>query len=154
MNGLFYYQFSFPNHYIRPTDLNPAPNRSGAKSFYPKPRKGLKHKMTLPEILQRYAETTQVKQLISLLKDETLEAPFRGLGVSGLIGSQDAFVAAAVFKQTEFNHLFVMSDVAAAFTSSSDFFTRICNSSYHVAHKLLKCSKVISSVSHAQTCKP
>ena len=66
--------------------------------------------MSIQEIINAYSESPQVKQLISILKDETSEVPFRGLGIQGLIGSQDAFVAAAVFKQTEFNHFFILSD--------------------------------------------
>ncbi|MCW5906544.1 MAG: transcription-repair coupling factor [Chitinophagales bacterium] len=62
----------------------------------------------MEEILQRYAETPQIKQLISLLKGEINASPSGRL--EGLIGSQDAFVAAAVFKQTNFNHLFILSD--------------------------------------------
>ena len=69
--------------------------------------------MSIDEILKVYSETPQVKQLISQLKDNP-DSPFRGQGgdifLSGLIGSQDAFIAAAVFKQTDFNHLFVMGD--------------------------------------------
>lgn len=61
--------------------------------------------MSIEEILQRYSQTPQLQQLTELLKDDS-----KDLFVSGLIGSQDAFVAAAVFKQTEFNHLFVLSD--------------------------------------------
>ncbi|MCX6197717.1 MAG: transcription-repair coupling factor [Bacteroidetes bacterium] len=65
--------------------------------------------MSIEEILTRYSESSQVKQLISLLTENSI-APFKALSVQGLIGSQDAFVAAAIFKQTDFNHLFVMSD--------------------------------------------
>ncbi len=61
--------------------------------------------MTLEEIIIAYSESPQVKQLISLLNGST-----RTLGVEGLIGSQDAFIAASVFKQTGFNHLFILSD--------------------------------------------
>lgn len=46
--------------------------------------------------------------------NEDPEAPLGGMGadifLQGLIGSQDSFVAAAVFKQTGFNHLFILSD--------------------------------------------
>ena len=61
--------------------------------------------MSIQEILQRYSETPQLKQIGELLKDDS-----KDLFISGLIGSQDAFVAASVFKQTEFNHFFVLSD--------------------------------------------
>jgi transcription-repair coupling factor (superfamily II helicase) len=63
--------------------------------------------MTIQEILKAYTDSEQVKQLIEQLntgKDSN------DVFLSGLIGSQDAFVAAAIFKQTDFNHLFVMSD--------------------------------------------
>ena len=67
--------------------------------------------MSIDEILKAYSATPQIKQITSLLNDNT-DTPFRGQGgwLSGLIGSQDAFVAASVFKQTEFNHFFVLSD--------------------------------------------
>jgi transcription-repair coupling factor (superfamily II helicase) len=71
--------------------------------------------MTLQDITNAYASSSQVKQLIEQLNmGDNPDSPFRGSGgdffLSGLIGSQDAFVAAAVFKQTDFNHLFVLSD--------------------------------------------
>ena len=65
--------------------------------------------MTLEEILKAYSDSPQIKQLISQLNENT-GTPFRGQGVVGLIGSQDAFIAASVFKQCDFNHLFVLSD--------------------------------------------
>ncbi len=63
--------------------------------------------MTIPEILQRYSDSAQVKELLAQLSTGDDRKDFF---LSGLIGSQDAFVAATVFKQTDFNHLFVMSD--------------------------------------------
>ncbi|MFN8322120.1 MAG: transcription-repair coupling factor [Chitinophagales bacterium] len=63
--------------------------------------------MTIPEILQRYSDSQQVKELLAQL---TTGDDRKDFFLSGLIGSQDAFVAAAVFKQTDFNHLFVMGD--------------------------------------------
>ncbi len=66
---------------------------------------GLTVFMSIEEILQRYSQTSQLQQITELLKDDS-----KDLFVSGLIGSQDAFVAATVFKQTDFNHLFVLSD--------------------------------------------
>jgi transcription-repair coupling factor (superfamily II helicase) len=61
--------------------------------------------MSIQEILQFYSETPQLQQLTELLKDDS-----KDLLVTGLIGSQDAFVAASVFKQTEFNHFFILGD--------------------------------------------
>ncbi len=63
--------------------------------------------MTLDDLLKRYTESESVKQLTELLNrgDST-----RDIHLGGLIGSQDAFVASAVFKQTEFNHFFILSD--------------------------------------------
>lgn len=61
--------------------------------------------MTIEEILDHYFDTPQLRQLKEQLKEDS-----KDIFVSGLIGSQDAFVAAATFKQTDFNHLFVLSD--------------------------------------------
>jgi len=61
--------------------------------------------MSIEEILQAYSQTPQLKQISELLQDDS-----KDLFISGLIGSQDAFVAASVFKQTEFNHFFVLGD--------------------------------------------
>jgi transcription-repair coupling factor (superfamily II helicase) len=63
--------------------------------------------MTLEEILKRYTETEQVKRLTQLLASGDDRNDFF---LQGLIGSQDAFVAAAVFKHTDYNHLFVLAD--------------------------------------------
>ena len=63
--------------------------------------------MTLQEITNAYATSPQVKHLIEQF---TAGDDRKDFFLSGLIGSQDAFVAAAVFKQTDFNHLFVLSD--------------------------------------------
>lgn len=63
--------------------------------------------MNLEEILKAYTGSVQVKQLIEQLSTGDDRNDFF---LHGLIGSQDAFVAAAIFKQTDFNHLFVMSD--------------------------------------------
>lgn len=63
--------------------------------------------MTLQEITNAYATSPQVKHLIEQL---TAGDDRKDYFLHGLIGSQDAFVAAALFKQTEFNHLFVLSD--------------------------------------------
>ncbi|MES2622402.1 MAG: transcription-repair coupling factor [Bacteroidota bacterium] len=63
--------------------------------------------MTIEEILKQYSGSGQVKQLIEQL---TSGDDRKDVFLQGLIGSQDAFIAAAVFKQTDFNHLFVMGD--------------------------------------------
>ncbi len=64
--------------------------------------------MNLEEILKRYTETPAIGELVRLLNEKTEGSD--DLHLSGLIGSQDAFVAAAVFKQTEYNHFFILSD--------------------------------------------
>jgi len=63
--------------------------------------------MKLEEIVKRYTETEQVKQLADQL---TNGDDRQDIYLQGLIGSQDSFVAAAVFKQTSFNHFFILSD--------------------------------------------
>lgn len=63
--------------------------------------------MTLEQLLQRYAECAPIKQLVEQL---TAGNDTADVFVQGLIGSQEAFVAASVFKQTDFNHLFVLTD--------------------------------------------
>ena len=63
--------------------------------------------MKLEEIVKRYTETEQVKQLADQL---TSGDDRQDIYLQGLIGSQDSFVAAAVFKQTSFNHFFILSD--------------------------------------------
>ena len=63
--------------------------------------------MNLNELLQRYTESNQVRQLKELL---TGDEDFGEVHLKGLIGSQEAFIAAAAFKSTEFNHFFILSD--------------------------------------------
>jgi transcription-repair coupling factor (superfamily II helicase) len=63
--------------------------------------------MNLNELLQRYVESNQIRQLKELL---TGTEDFGEVHLKGLIGSQEAFVAAAVFKSTEYNHFFILSD--------------------------------------------
>ena len=63
--------------------------------------------MSIQEILKAYSESPQVKQLIEQL---TTGDDRKDYFLQGLVGSQDAFIAASVFKQTDFNHLFVMGD--------------------------------------------
>lgn len=62
--------------------------------------------MNLEEVLKRFTESEKVAELIQLLKN----ADSGDIHLGGLIGSQEAFIAAAVFKQTEHNHFFVLSD--------------------------------------------
>ena len=67
--------------------------------------------MTLEELLKRYSEGEQVKAIQrALAEEENVGDTVPDLHLSGLIGSQDAFVAAAVFKTTQFNHFFILSD--------------------------------------------
>ncbi len=66
--------------------------------------------MTIEELLKRYADTNQLKQLVQALNENSGAERPEDVFVQGLTGSQDAFVAAATFKQTGFNHLFVMGD--------------------------------------------
>lgn len=61
--------------------------------------------MTINDAIQHYIVTPQLRQLTELLKNDT--GTFL---VNGLTGSQDAFVAASVFKLTDFNHFFVLGD--------------------------------------------
>ena len=63
--------------------------------------------MTIQEITNAYAASPQVKELLQQLSTGDDRKDFF---LHGLIGSQDAFVAASVFKQCDYNHLFVMSD--------------------------------------------
>lgn len=63
--------------------------------------------MKLEELVKRYTETEQVKQLANQL---TNGDDRQDIFLKGLIGSQDSFVAAALFKQTNFNHFFILSD--------------------------------------------
>jgi transcription-repair coupling factor (superfamily II helicase) len=62
--------------------------------------------MNLQEILDTYIKTEQTKRITSLL-DNTKEGDIH---LKGLVGSQDAFVASAVFKSSNFNHFFVLSE--------------------------------------------
>ena len=63
--------------------------------------------MNLNELLQRYVESNQVRQLKELL---TGGDDFGEVHLKGMIGSQDAFVAAATFKSTDYNHFFILGD--------------------------------------------
>jgi transcription-repair coupling factor (superfamily II helicase) len=68
--------------------------------------------MKLEELLKLYCESQQVKELSQLLAtDENRPGgEISEIHLKGLIGSQDAFVASAVFKTTEYNHFFILSD--------------------------------------------
>src|SRR4051812_3183493 len=61
--------------------------------------------MTLEELLKRYSESDNIK-----LVQKFLSGGEGDIHLSGLVGSQDAFVASAIFKTTEFNHFFILSD--------------------------------------------
>lgn len=66
--------------------------------------------MTIEELLQRYGASEQVKQLVQALNTEQSGDTANDVFLQGLTGSQDAFIAAAAFKETGFNHLFVLGD--------------------------------------------
>lgn len=61
--------------------------------------------MNVQELIERYIAAEATEQLRS-----ALTASDADIQVKGLTGSQAAFVAAAVFKSTEFNHLFILND--------------------------------------------
>ena len=61
--------------------------------------------MNIEEIIQRYKESDGIAKLASLLKESEAD-----ISLSGLIGSQESFIAAATFKATEYNHLFILND--------------------------------------------
>ncbi len=62
--------------------------------------------MNLQEILDAYINSAQTKRIASILENTSVG----DIHLKGLIGSQDAFVASAVFKQSNFNHFFVLSE--------------------------------------------
>jgi transcription-repair coupling factor (superfamily II helicase) len=64
--------------------------------------------MSIEQILNAYGNTEQVKQLLHLLNEPNKDN--RDVHVSGLVGSMDAFIAAAVFKNSQLNHVFILSD--------------------------------------------
>jgi hypothetical protein len=64
--------------------------------------------MSIEQILNAYGNTEQVKQLLQLLNEPNKDN--RDVHVSGLMGSMDAFIGAAVFKNSSFNHVFILSD--------------------------------------------
>lgn len=63
--------------------------------------------MTLTELLNRYSNSTQVKQIQETLNKGSSAGDIH---LKGLTGSQDAFIGAAIFKTTEYNHFFILSD--------------------------------------------
>jgi hypothetical protein len=71
---------------------------------------GLTVFMTLQDITNAYATSPQVNISSQLIEQLTAGDDRKDYFLHGLVGSQDAFVAASVFKQTDFNHLFVLSD--------------------------------------------
>ncbi|MFN8287645.1 MAG: transcription-repair coupling factor [Chitinophagales bacterium] len=62
--------------------------------------------MNVEEIAKRYIGSAGVNGIVDYLKTDDAG----DLHLAGLIGSQDAFVAAAVFKETDYNHFFILSD--------------------------------------------
>src|SRR5579872_6630060 len=69
--------------------------------------------MNLKELLENYIKSEQVKHLSQLLSvsANTIDGEDKAdIHLKGLTGSQDAFVAAAVFKSSEYNHFFILSD--------------------------------------------
>ncbi|MDB5282906.1 MAG: Transcription-repair-coupling factor [Bacteroidota bacterium] len=63
--------------------------------------------MNLEGLLKRYCELKQVKEVEEVLATGETTADIH---LKGLTGSQDAFVAAAVFKAADYNHFFILSD--------------------------------------------
>lgn len=63
--------------------------------------------MTLEELLKKYSKGENIKGIQQFLSSGEGQGEIH---LSGLTGSQDAFVASAVFKTTEFNHFFILSD--------------------------------------------
>ena len=61
--------------------------------------------MNIDEIIQKYTESDGIARLRALLKESEAD-----ISLSGLTGSQESFVAAAAFRTTEYNHLFIMND--------------------------------------------
>ncbi len=61
--------------------------------------------MNIDEIIGRYAESDGLQRLRELLKQSEAD-----ISLSGMTGSQESFVAAAAFRTTEYNHLFIMTD--------------------------------------------
>lgn len=61
--------------------------------------------MTVEELLKRYSESNNIKSIQHFLSGSEGD-----IHLSGLVGSQDAFVASAVFKTTDYNHFFILSD--------------------------------------------
>lgn len=73
--------------------------------------------MTLEEVLKRYETCEPIKKLVGLLKEDESKALPHGEGLggadihlTGMTGSMDAFVAGAVFRNTDYNHFFVCTD--------------------------------------------
>src|SRR5689334_21310621 len=67
--------------------------------------------MNLEEILNRYTDSEQIKELTKLLSGDNKATEAEGdIHLFNLTGSMDAFVASAVFKSTEYNHFFILTD--------------------------------------------
>ncbi len=63
--------------------------------------------MSIEELLKRYIESEQVKRIGEFLSAGEEKGEIH---LQGLVGSQDAFVASAVFKSAKYNHFFILSD--------------------------------------------
>lgn len=64
----------------------------------------------LAQVLDVFARDARTQQVIKYLQSNE---PIK-LQLDGLIGSSEAFVAATVFRQTNFNHIFILEDKDAA----------------------------------------
>ena len=83
--------------------------------------------MKIEELIEKYTESEGLKKLVELLKESEAD-----INLSGLTGSQEAFVAAAAFKLTDYNHLFIIgekeeaayfqNDLGAILTNKDVFF--------------------------------
>jgi transcription-repair coupling factor (superfamily II helicase) len=63
--------------------------------------------MNIQDIITQYAESEQLNTLNRAIVAGGKTGEFC---LSGMIGSQESFIAAAAFKSTEFNHLFILND--------------------------------------------
>ncbi len=63
--------------------------------------------MNTQELIEQYCQSEKVKDLAKLLSQNKTAGDIH---ISELIGSQDAFIAAAIFKSTDFNHLFIVNE--------------------------------------------
>ncbi len=61
--------------------------------------------MKIEELIEKYTTSEGLRHLTELLKESEAD-----ITLSGLTGSQESFVAAAAFKMTDYNHLFIIGD--------------------------------------------